>query len=260
VPALDRITQAARSELRVLAAGDLRRVATHAWRLVRPVRADYRPRMRMRIGDWLSHIQRDVMVTDDPAAQCTWMGVRALKNPLDAWVYQEILFERRPDVVVELGSYNGGSTLFLAHMMDLIGHGVIVSVDIDRSRWDVRHDRIHTVTGDSGAPETVAEVTRLCAGRTVMVIHDADHYKGPVLRDLRAYAPLVSPGQYLVVEDGMMDILRPSSQVGTLDPGALEATEEFLAENPEFVVDPIRERFIATNNPRGFLRRVDHRR
>jgi cephalosporin hydroxylase len=112
------------------------------------------------------------------------------------------------------------------------------------------------VTGDSAAPETVARVVALCEGKSVMVIQDADHTKDGVLRDLRAYAPLVTPGHYFIVEDGIADVLRPGSNTGSFWPAALAATEEFLAENPSFQVDYSRERYIITWNPRGYLRRV----
>ena len=60
------------------------------------------------------------------------MGVRAIKNPFDCWIYQEIITEIRPDVIVEIGSAAGGSTLYLAHLLDLLGHGSVVSIDINR--------------------------------------------------------------------------------------------------------------------------------
>ncbi|HEV2070486.1 MAG TPA: CmcI family methyltransferase [Acidimicrobiales bacterium] len=203
------------------------------------------------LRQWLLHHQAEIVYD-----RCTWMGVKALKNPLDAWIYQEILHEVRPDVVVELGSAAGGGTLYLAHLLEIIGNGVVVSVDIDRSDFQAQHSRIITITGHSTAPETLAEVRRLCEGKRVLVIHDADHHMDQVVKDMRAYAPLVSVGSYFIVEDGLVDLFRPHEALGVPYDGPLAATEAFLSHTPDFEVDAERERYLLTYNPRGFLRRV----
>jgi cephalosporin hydroxylase len=252
IPYRRKLARSVREEAAALRRGEARSVAQRFWRWARPIRPDYRSRMRMTLGRWISYHHSEILWNQ----QCRWLGVNTMKNPLDAWIYQEILFETKPDVVVEIGSDAGGSTLYLASLMDLIGKGEVISVDIDRSRWEVEHDRITVVTGDSAAPTTVGEVAARCEGKTVMVIQDGDHRKEGVLRDLRAYAALVTPGNYFIVEDGIADVLRPGSNTGSFWPSALAATEEFLAENPAFEVDDSRERYIITWNPRGYLRRV----
>ncbi|MEA2627346.1 MAG: hypothetical protein QOD06_3391 [Candidatus Binatota bacterium] len=184
------------------------------------------------------------------------MGVPAFKNPLDAWILQEIVHEVRPGAIVEIGSAAGGSTLYLAHLLDLLGRGRVISVDLDRARFQARHPRIVEVTGDSGAPETRARVAALCEERPVMVVHDGDHRREPLLADLESYAPLVSVGSYLIVEDGVIDLFEAGDGIGTRDQGPLFAIEEFLGRHPEFVVDEDRERYLVTYNPRGYLKRV----
>lgn len=223
----------------------------YAGRLLLPMRADYRRRFDMTLHQWLIRHQTDVVF-----GGCHWMGARAHKNPMDAWIYQEILWEVKPEVVVEIGSCYGGTTLFLSHMLDIMGSGTVVSVDIDRSKFEVKHVRIVEVTGDSGSPEVVARVSDLCLGKRTLVIHDGDHSCDPVLRDLRAYSPLVTAGSYLIVEDGVMDLFRPGDGIGTFAAGPLPAIETFLGEHPEFVVDTARERYVMTYNPKGFLKRV----
>ena len=230
---------------------DPRRFFRSLRRLVGPMRRDYGRRLGMSLRQWLLYHHHEIL-----HRQCYWMGARALKNPFDAWIYQEILYEVQPDVVIEIGSNEGGSTLFLAHMLELIGKGEVVSVDIDRSRFRVSHDRIVTVTGDSSADATVAQVAALCEGKRGLVIHDADHNKAPVLRDLRAYERFVSVGSYLIVEDGIVDLFRPGDGLGWFAEGPLAAVEEFVRERPEFEVDRARERYVMTYNPKGFLRRV----
>jgi len=220
-------------------------------RFLRPMPQPYRRRFSMSLRQWLVHHQTRVVFD-----QCHWMGVPSLKNPLDAWIYQEMLFELRPECLLEIGSAAGGSTLFFAHLMDLLGHGQVVSLDVDRSGFRVRHPRITVVTGDSGSPEIVDRVHGICRGRATMLVHDGDHRKRAVLRDLEAYAGLVPAGGALVVEDGVMDLFRPGDGLGTFEEGPLAAVEEFLRRHPEFEVDAARERYVATYNPRGFLKRV----
>ncbi len=184
------------------------------------------------------------------------MGVEALKNPLDAWIYQEIIYDVKPQVVIEIGSYSGGSTLYFAHLLDLLGSGVVISIDVDRSRFSVAHDRIEPITGDSSAPQVVRRVQELCDGKTCLVVHDGDHRKEKVLEDLETYSPFVTPGSYLIVEDGIIDLFRPRDGIGQFHSGPLAAIDEFLLRHPEFTVDSQRERYVITYNPRGFLRRV----
>ena len=226
------------------------RLLIKAMRL-RRVKRQYQARLNMRMRDWLLYHQHEVH-----GDRCTWMGVRALKNPLDAWVYQELIYRVRPDVIVEIGSAEGGSTLYLAHLLDLLEHGQVISIDINRTSFKVRHGRVIALTGHSSAPQVVDEVYRLCEGKSVLVIQDGDHGWRQVLADLRTYAPLVSMNSYFIVEDGIIDLFGPFDGMGRLDDGPLVAVERFLRENGDFVVDEACERYLVTYNPRGFLKRV----
>lgn len=117
-----------------------------------------------------------------------------------------------------------------------------------------------TVTGESSSSPVLKRVEELCRDKTVLVIHDGDHRREQVLTDLRLYAPLVSQGSYLIVEDGIVDQFQPGAGEGAFGDfsggGPLAATREFLRETDEFVVDASRERYILTNNPEGYLKRV----
>jgi cephalosporin hydroxylase len=205
----------------------------------------YRRRYRMRGREWMLRLYDELTERES-----RWMGARSLKNPLDAWVYQEILYEVRPEVVVELGSAFGGSTLFLCHMLDLIAvEARVISVDVAHSELEAEHARIEKVSGNTRDPGVVGRVRDLCKGKRALVIHDADHSADVVIEDLRDYGPLVAPGSYLIVEDGVQDYLSGH-------PGPAAAVERFLAESPEFEVDESRERYLFGYNPRGFLRRT----
>ena len=229
----------------------LRHSSRRAYERLLSPRGEYHRRWSLTLREWLLYHQREIGFR-----QSTWMGVPAYKNPMDAWIYQEILHEVRPQVLVEIGSAQGGSTLYFAHLMDILGAGTVVSVDVDRARFRASHPRIEVVTGPSASPEIVARVRELAAGKTVLVIQDGDLRQGPVLDDLEAYAPLVTLGSYLIVEDGIIDLFEPGDSIGTVEEGPLAAVEEFVARHPEFVIDAARERYLLTYNPRGFLRRV----
>ena len=211
----------------------------------------YETRWQMTLREWLAYHQNKVHYD-----QCTWMGVKALKNPLDLWIYQEIVARVRPDVLVEIGSFEGGSTLFYAQLFDLLGQGEVLSVDLDHSRFAVRHPRVTILTGDCSSPEVLGKVEERCRGRRALVIHDGDHRREAVRRDLELYAPFVSVGSYLIVEDGILDLFPPNDDFGFIEQGPYPATLDFLARHPEFEIDESCERYVATYNPRGFLRRM----
>lgn len=212
---------------------------------------DYNEQFKMTLREWLLYHQKEIVFND-----AYWMGTRSLKSPLDAWIYQEIIHEIKPDIIIEIGSYEGGSTLYLANLLDLLGKGTVVSIDIDRSKYSVRHDRIIAITGNSSSLETFKKVSELCHNRSVLIIHDGDHSKEGVLKDLNLYSPLVSTGSYFIVEDGIVDLFEPGDGMGLKEDGPLRAVEEFLSKNSNFVADSSRERYIATYNPKGFLKRI----
>lgn len=214
-------------------------------------KAEYQQCLDMTLREWLIFHQKNLV-----ADKCHWMGVTAWKNPLDAWVYQEIIYETKPDIIIEIGSAYGGSTLYFANLLDLIGKGMVISVDFDRSNYNVKHDRIITITGDSSSTDVLGKVSDLCDGKTVLVVHDGNHDKEQALRDLDAYSKFVSVNSYLIIEDGIVDILDFGEEHWQIIDGPLAATEEFMKDNTEFVVDTKRERYILTYNPKGYLKRV----
>lgn len=169
------------------------------------------------------------------------------------WVYQEIIFEQRPDVIVETGTAFGGSALFLACMCDLVGNGKVITIDIEHKDDRPQHNRIRYVRASSTDEEVVGQVERATNGGKAMVILDSDHSKDHVLEELHSYSQLVHKGGYIVVEDTNVNGHPVRPRFG---PGPMEAVEEFLAANKDFVVDENKEKFYMTFNPRGFLKRV----
>lgn len=200
------------------------------------------------IGNLLELMQQSIM------AHTTYFGVRAYKNPLDAWIYQEIVVAQRPDVIVEVGNRFGGGTLHLAHLCDLLGHGQVIGVDVNHADIsDVvrRHPRVTLIEGD--AVGRFEDVRALCSeSRSTMVIEDSSHTYDNTLAVLRAYSALLHVGDHFVVED---TICHHGLAVGP-NPGPYEAVVTFLEQDPRFRADRERERFLVTWNPRGFLTRV----
>ena len=184
-------------------------------------------------------------------SQTNWLGVPCLKSPFDAWVYQEIIHRNRPDVIVECGTAFGGSALFMASICSVIGNGRVITVDISDIRHEYRpHELVTYVLGSSIAPETLEQIrSRITPGESVMVVLDSNHRAGHVWRELRIYGELVTPGQYMIVEDtNLGHEVRP--EFGN---GPAEAVELFLSQNDDFARDPECEKFLMSFNHGGFL-------
>ncbi len=195
----------------------------------------------------------DVLYESDAWTQARWLGAQALKNPLDLWVYQEIVVDTQPELIVETGTYRGGSALYLASICDLVGRGEVVSIDVEPVRDDYPvHPRITYLGGRSSTdPAVVDEVRERAAGRPLLLILDSDHSQRHVEDELAAYASIVPLGCYVIVEDSNIGRIRKD-----LMPGPLEAIETFLATTDEFEIDRSREKFLITFNPSGYLKRV----
>ena len=182
----------------------------------------------------------------------SWLGHRLAKCPMDLWMYQELLVRKRPDLVVEAGTYVGGSALFLATILDQIGHGRIITIDITPQPDRPVHPRIEYVLGSSIDPAVVRHVHAAAAGQPAMVILDSDHTEHHVYAEMTAYSPLVPVGGYLIVEDTNVNGHPAYPSFG---PGPMEAVDRFLSERRDFEIDARCERFLMTSNPRGYLRR-----
>lgn len=188
-----------------------------------------------------------------------WLGVPALQNPNDAWVTQQIIFELKPDFIVETGTAKGGSAALWATVLEQVQPaGRVISIDIEDNAQQARklpivREKVDFIIGSSTSPEIVADVTARVIGRRVLVILDSDHSKRHVLGELKAYAPLVEVGSYLIVQDTNINGHPVFEDFG---PGPMEAVDEFLAENDRFRPDRQRERLLFTMHPKGYLKRV----
>ena len=187
--------------------------------------------------------------------QQRWLGHDIIKTPWDCWVYQEIIWETRPDYVIELGVMFGGATHFYASILDLVGHGEVLGIDITLAKAKPSENkRIHYLEGSSTSPEMLAQVRSMVEGKRVLVIADSDHEKNHVLAEIRAYAPFVHVGGYFIVEDSLNDVM---GYHPVPNEGPKAAADQFLTESDDFVRDRRwGERYIMSLNPNGFLLRV----
>ncbi len=203
----------------------------------------------------------------------SWFGVPIIQLPEDMIRYQELVFALRPDVIIETGVAHGGSLVYSASLCALMNKGHVIGVDIatrpvNRARIQAHPlaDRISLVDGDSSAPEVVAQVRKhIRPGDTVLAVLDSNHSYGHVMAELKAYAPLVTKGSYIVATDGIMtdltDVPRGQANWGKDNPES--AAADFARDNPDFVLEepawPFNEselRARVTHWPGAYLKRV----
>lgn len=183
-----------------------------------------------------------------------WFGIQTLKCPLDCWIYQEIIYKLKPDIIIECGTFNGGSALYLAGLCDLLNKGKVITIDIDSDKGKPRHKRIKYLVGMSTSEKIVGQIKKLVKPKDkVLVVLDSDHSRDNVIEELRIYNKFVNKGGYIIVEDTNINGHPVRPEFG---PGPMEAVEIFLKENKDFAVDINQEKFYLTFNPNGYLQRI----
>ncbi len=199
--------------------------------------------------------------------EVTWLGIPIIQLPEDIVMVQELVWKIRPDVIIESGVAHGGALILYASILELLGRGRVIGVDIEIRKYNrlaiESHPmarRISLIEGSSTDPTTVASVRDLIApGQTTMVMLDSNHTRAHVLRELELYGPMVTPGSYMIVFDEVMPMVAdaPNGQPTWHADNPLEAVREFLASHPEFEIDRSYERLTTTYCRGGFLRRLD---
>ncbi|MFY9639671.1 MAG: CmcI family methyltransferase [Rhodomicrobium sp.] len=198
----------------------------------------------------------------------TWLGAPIIQVPADIVAMQEIIWRSKPDIIVETGIARGGSLIFFASILQLLGKGKVIGVDIDiraHNRDTIeKHpmsERITLIEGSSIAAGTLKAVrSEIPDGASVMAVLDSDHSRDHVLSELRAYAPLVTKGQYLIVADTLLGHLdphqTPTARSKIWYPGdePLAALHEYLKECDRFVQDEeVNGKMIVSSSPGGYL-------
>lgn len=217
-------------------------IAGLVFALTRPARADHQS------------FQAALIEHTGNYGNMTWLGKPIWQSTLDVWTLQETIFQVKPELLIECGTYKGGSSWFFGDLFELMGKGRVITVDIEKQH-DLSHPRVTYLIGDCASPEIVKQIRgeRDKVTGPVMVVLDSAHNAPHVRKELDAYHSMITPGSFLHVQDGVIDVL---PQFASARPGPLAAVEGFIAEHPEFEVDLERtNKFLITQHPKGWLRR-----
>ena len=222
-----------------------------------------------RSRDWLEESMRKSYVYN-----FSWMVRPIIQNPIDIMAMQEIIWEVKPDLIIETGIAHGGSLVFSASMLELNaacggpGDAEVLGIDIGirpHNREAIKAQpmckRITMIEGSSIAPEIVAQVKAKAKGKMrILICMDSNHTHDHVLAELEAYAPLTSVGSYCVVFDTFVeDVPADVFQDRPWHPGNSPKTAvwEYLKSHPEFEIDKtIPNKLLITVAPDGYLKRV----
>ena len=179
----------------------------------------------------------------------SWMGRPIIQLPEDVLRVQEMIFQLKPDVILETGVAHGGSLIFYASLFEAMRcQGRVIGIDIEirpHNRKAIEahplFDRITLIEGSSVAPETVQNASNLIKpGEKVLVILDSNHLRDHVRAELEAYCGLVRPGSYIVATDGVMSEVAdvPRGTPSWIDDNPTTAAREFADVHSEFELVP----------------------
>lgn len=200
--------------------------------------------------------------------EVNWLGIPAIQNPYDMVRTQEIIFNLRPDVVIETGIAHGGSLIFYASILELLGKGKVVGVDIDIRKHNknliIKHPlfkRITLIEGSSTDNRVIRNIKKIIGNsKRVLVLLDSSHTHEHVLKELELYSPLVSKGSYIIVFDTIVEYMPPeysSNRPWGHGNNPYTAVKEFLRTHKNFIVDrDIENKTFITVAPGGYLKRI----
>ncbi|MBN2452667.1 MAG: class I SAM-dependent methyltransferase [Candidatus Omnitrophica bacterium] len=196
----------------------------------------------------------------------TWLGIPIIQLSSDIVMMQELLWKVRPDVVIETGVAHGGSLMLSASILELLGNGKVIGVDIDirkpneaAIRKHPLSKRIELIQGSSTSEDTVRVVQNgVKKSDKVLVILDSNHSYGHVLKELEIYSRFVSRGSYMVVMDGIQEMLtsNPTGKKEWKDDNPMRAIRDFLRGRSGWEVDRTYNRLKTTYCPDGFLKKL----
>ena len=199
----------------------------------------------------------------------TWMGIPIIQLPADIMATQEVIWKTKPDIIIETGVARGGSVLFMASILEMMGNGQVIGVDIDirkHNRESIEahpmSKRVTLIEGGSVDDSILKQVrANIPDGARVMVVLDSDHSRDHVLEECRAYGPMVTKDCYMVVADTLVGHLdekeapQNRSQVWYKGNDPLTALQDYMLESDRFEIDlEINGKLVLSSSPGGYLR------
>ena len=198
----------------------------------------------------------------------TWMGRPIIQYPQDMIAMQEIIWEIKPDLIIETGIAHGGSIIYYASILELIGKGEVLGIDIDirdHNRIEIESHpmskRITMLQGSAISEDIIEQIKPYAAGKkTVMVCLDSNHTHAHVLKELELYAPFVTVGSYLVAFDTIVEDLPAdlyTDRPWSVGDNPKTAVHEFLKANDDFVINKeIDNKLLVSVAPDGYMKRI----
>lgn len=197
----------------------------------------------------------------------SWMGRPIIKFPNDIVILQELIWKIKPDYIIETGIAHGGSIIFSASMLELIGHGEVIAVDIDIREHNKKAieahpmmKRITMIEGSSIDPEIVDSIKEKVKGKKVMVCLDSLHTHDHVLKELQMYWDMVSVGSYIICPDTFIEYFPKGyfkDRPWDVGNNTMTGMKEFLKQNDHFEIDQeINDKLVITEGFDGYLKRI----
>ena len=199
----------------------------------------------------------------------TWMGIPIIQLPADIMATQEVIWKTKPDIIIETGVARGGSVLFMASILEMMGNGQVIGIDIDIRKHNRESIEAHpmskrlTLIEGGSVDDSILKQVRanIPDGARVMVVLDSDHSRDHVLEECRAYGPMVTKDCYMVVADTLVGHLdekeapQNRSQVWYKGNDPLTALQEYMLESDRFEIDlEINGKLVLSSSPGGYLR------
>ncbi len=199
--------------------------------------------------------------------EVSWFGIPIMQNPYDIVLMQELIFDLKPDLIIETGVAHGGSLIYYASLLELLGKGKVIGIDVDirdhNRKLLEKHPfikRVELIEGDSADKKIVDTIKKeIKKTDTVLVILDSDHRKKHVYDELNAYKDIVSKDSYIFVFDTFVPYLTglKNQKPYFKDNSAMDALKLFLKENSaEFKIDKAYNKFFVSSCPNGFIKRI----
>lgn len=195
-----------------------------------------------------------------------WLGIPVIQTPEDLILVQELIFRTKPDFIVETGIAHGGGLIFYASLLELIGKGKVIGIDIEIREHNRKaieahplFKRIELIEASSVSENVIEKLREKMPKKSkVLILLDSDHTKSHVLKELELYQEFVSPGYYIVVFDTITSMLAKTGIADKkyIDNTPMEAVQKFLKQNDNFIIDKEFNKLFVSYSPDGYLKRI----